>query len=86
MSLTFSLSWRSHSRPSGRGARHWCCTGSNVPANVMHRVRSVSVTAALSTSNSASLGFQKRCSESALQHRPEPQCYAWDSLLGLAIH
>lgn len=60
-SLTFSRSWRSQSRPSGLGARHRCCTGSNLPAKVMWRLRSTSETSALSTSSSTSLGFQKRC-------------------------
>lgn len=69
--LTFSRSWRSQSRPSGLGARHRCCTGSNRPAKVMRRLRSVSETSALSTSSSTSLGFQKRCSESDLRCKPE---------------
>lgn len=64
---TFRRSWRSQSRPSGRGARHRCCTGSKRPAKVMRRLRSNSETAALSPSGSTSQGFQKRCSESDLQ-------------------
>lgn len=64
--LTFRRSWRSQSRPSGRGARHRCCTGSNRPAKVIWRLRRDSETAALSTSASTSRGFQKRCSESDL--------------------